>query len=198
MEIVQVPPFAAIVSHVLALTLNGGVAAGAAVNEIGNGLLLTSVMLCGELTASTGTCPKASDFGLAFIFGARPLPFSLTLCSPSEALLFTSSHPCRSPFAVGAKASSIVQEAPGCSSGGQLLEVTTNPLLTVGRPKVTGRPLESLTTFTFAALLWWPTTSLGNEIDLGLTSSVALGPSSVAAVDGVSLLSARFCPVRKL
>ena len=44
-EIVQVPPFAAIVSHVLALTLNGGVAAGAVVNEIGAGLLLTSVML---------------------------------------------------------------------------------------------------------------------------------------------------------
>src|SRR5208282_4748931 len=44
-EIVQVPPFAAIVSHVLALTLNGGVAAGAVVNEIGAGLVLTSVML---------------------------------------------------------------------------------------------------------------------------------------------------------
>ena len=45
MEIVQVPGFAAIAPHVLALTLNGGVAAGAVVNEIGAGLRLTSVTL---------------------------------------------------------------------------------------------------------------------------------------------------------
>ena len=44
-EIVQLPPFAAIVPHVLALTLNGGVAAGAVVNEIGAGLRSTSVTL---------------------------------------------------------------------------------------------------------------------------------------------------------
>jgi hypothetical protein len=30
-----------------------------------------------------------------------------------------------------------------------------------------------LTTFIFAGLPWWPTTSFGNEIDLGLASSVA-------------------------
>lgn len=44
-EIVQVAPFAAIVPHVLAVTLNGGVAAGAVVNEIGAGLRLTRVTL---------------------------------------------------------------------------------------------------------------------------------------------------------
>jgi len=44
-EMVQVPPFAAIVSHVFAATLNGGVAAGAVGNEIGAGPGLTSVML---------------------------------------------------------------------------------------------------------------------------------------------------------
>ncbi len=46
-EIVQVPPFAAMVPQVLAVTLtaNGGVAAGAVVKEIGVALSLTSVML---------------------------------------------------------------------------------------------------------------------------------------------------------
>ena len=49
-EFVHVPPLGAIVSQVFAVTLNGGVAAGAAVNVIGVGLSLTSVMLCAELT----------------------------------------------------------------------------------------------------------------------------------------------------
>src|SRR5580704_16690770 len=51
-EIVHVPPFGAIVLQVFAVTLNGGVAAGAVVNVIGAGLSLTMVMVCGELTAS--------------------------------------------------------------------------------------------------------------------------------------------------
>jgi len=85
----QLPPFAAIVPQVLALTLNGGVAAGAVVNQIGAGLGLTSVMLWEELTASADTCPKLSDCGYAFIFGATPRPFSLTVCDPNSALLFT-------------------------------------------------------------------------------------------------------------
>lgn len=44
-EIVQRPPFAATVWQVFALTLNGGVAAGAVANETGAGLSLTTVML---------------------------------------------------------------------------------------------------------------------------------------------------------
>src|SRR6266436_7136595 len=44
-ERVHVPPFAAIVVHVLAVTLNGGVAAGAVFNDIAAGLSLISVML---------------------------------------------------------------------------------------------------------------------------------------------------------
>ena len=44
-EIVQMPPLGAIVVQVLALTLNGGVAAGAVVNVMGAGLSLISVAL---------------------------------------------------------------------------------------------------------------------------------------------------------
>ena len=40
-EIVQLPPFGASVPQVLAVTLKGGVAAGAELNEIGEGLSLT-------------------------------------------------------------------------------------------------------------------------------------------------------------
>jgi len=54
-----------------------------------------------------------------------------------------------------------------------LLELTTNPLLTVGCHKVTGTAVAWLTTFIFAGLPRWPTTSFGNEIDLGLASRVA-------------------------
>ena len=44
-EMVQLPPSGAKVPHVFAVTLKGGVAAGVAVNEIGEGLSLTIVML---------------------------------------------------------------------------------------------------------------------------------------------------------
>jgi len=81
------------------------------------------------------------------------LPFSLTLCEPNLALLFTSSCPSCLPLAVGTNATSIVQEAPGCSSAGQLLKVTTNPRLTVGGRKLTGISAEVLITTTFVALL---------------------------------------------
>jgi len=154
---VQVPPFGAIVSQVLAVTLNGGVAAGAVVNEIGAALSLTSVTLCAELTASADTCPRLIDFGV-FSFGARPLPFSLIVRTPYEALLFNCNCPIRLPFALGTNATPIVHEAPDCSTAGQLLEVTTNPLLTVGSHIVTGVVAAVLITVTFAALLWWPTT----------------------------------------
>src|SRR5258708_21565984 len=81
-EIVHVPPFAAIVVHVLTVTLNGGVAAGAVVNEIGSGRSLTSVMLWAELTASTDTGSKLNDFCCALIFAGKPFPFTLILCTP--------------------------------------------------------------------------------------------------------------------
>lgn len=100
-EIVQVPPFGASVPQVFAVTLNGGVAAGAVVNVIGDGLGLLSVMLKGELTLPVDTFPKASVFGLAFIVGAIPLPLRTTICLPDSALLFTCNVPLRSPVAVG-------------------------------------------------------------------------------------------------
>ena len=84
---VQVPPFGAIVLQVFAVTLNGGVAAGAVVNDIGAGLSLTMVMLRGELTASADVCSKLSELGFVFIFGATPLPFSLIARTPYLALL---------------------------------------------------------------------------------------------------------------
>lgn len=135
---------------------------------------------------STDTWPKLSDCGCAFIFGATPWPLSLTVCDPNEALLFTRSSPCCLPFAVGTNATSIVQEAPGCSSPVQLLEVTTNPLLNSGCDKLTGTAAAWLATVIFAGLPWWPTTSLGNEIDLGLASSLAKTGLAVAAGAGVT------------
>lgn len=137
-EIVQVPPFAAIVWQVLALTLNGGVAAGAVVSETGAGLSLTTVMLWEELTASADTGPKLSDFGRVFIFAARPLPLSLTIRIPDRALLFNCSCPVCLPAEVGTEAISSVQDAPGCNRAGQLFDITANPLLTFGCHKVTG------------------------------------------------------------
>jgi len=86
-EIAHVPPFGAIVVQVFAVTLNGGVAAGAVVNEIGAGLSLTTVMLWGELTASGDVCSKLNDLGFVFIFGAKPLPFNLIARTPYFALL---------------------------------------------------------------------------------------------------------------
>ena len=152
-EIVQVPPFAAIVVHVLAVTLNGGVAAGAVVNEIGDGLSLMIVMLLAELTASAETGSKLSDFGCALIFGATPLPFSLIARTPYLALLFSCSCPFFFPFAVGANATAIVHEPPGGISDGQVFEVTTNPLLAVGCDRVTDVFPAVLITVIFADLL---------------------------------------------
>jgi hypothetical protein len=151
-EIVHVPPFAAIVVHVFAVTLNGGVAAGAVVNEIGAGLSLTRVMLWAELTASADTGSKFNDFGCAFIFAATPLPFSMIARTPNFALLFSCSCPFCFPFAVGADATAIVHEPPGGITDGQLLEVTTNPLLAVGGDKLTDAAAAVLITVTFADL----------------------------------------------
>jgi hypothetical protein len=184
-ETVQVPPSAAMVSQVLALTLNGGVAAGAVVNKIGAGLRLTSVMLWEGLTASGDTGPKLNVFGFTRIFGARPLPFSFTVSNPNEALLFKRSCPFCLPFEVGKNATSIVQEAPGCSFAGQLFAVTIYPLLAVGCPSIRGVVVDGLIRATFAGLLWLPTTWLGNEIDLGLASSVADSELGEAAGVGI-------------
>ena len=107
-------------------------------NDIGAGLSLTTVMVRGELTASTDVCSKLSDLGFVFIFGATPLPFSLIARTPNLALLFNCSCPFCFPFAVGANATPIVQEPPGGITDGQVFEVTTNPLLAVGGDSVTG------------------------------------------------------------
>jgi hypothetical protein len=164
---------AARVSQVLAVTLNGGVAAGAVANEIGAGLSLTSVMLSEGLTASADTRAKLNELVLTLNFGATPLPLSLTVCDPNIALLFNCSWPFWLPFAVGTDATSIVQDAPGCSVSGQSLDNTANPLLTVGGDKVTGVFDVLLIAVTVVALLGWPTTSAGNEIDLGRALRVA-------------------------
>src|ERR1700678_988692 len=153
-EIVQVPPFGAIVSQVLAVTLNGGVAAGAVENEIGAGLSLMSIMLSAELTASTGTGSKLSAFGRAFIFAARPLPpLSSIVRKPNSALLFNCNCPFTLPFATGANATPIVHEARGASVAGQSLEVMTNPVLTVSGPRITVVDTAVLVSVTFADLL---------------------------------------------
>jgi hypothetical protein len=90
-----------------------------------------------------------------------------------------------------------------------LFAVTINPLLAVGCPTVTGIVADVLIRATFAGLLWLPTTWPGNEIDLGLASSVAdsgLGEavgvaSCVSAIAGVALArittiaAARIAPV---
>src|SRR5258708_16499408 len=76
-EIVQVAPFGASVVQVLALTLYGGVAAGATVSVMGTGLGLISVTICVEpalpdwVRALTRTRPKSSDFGVALSAGAK-------------------------------------------------------------------------------------------------------------------------------
>lgn len=139
-------------SQVFAVTLNGGVAAGAAVNVIGVGLSLTSVMLCAELTASADTASKLSDFGCVFIFGATPFPLSLIARTPYSALLFNCNSPLCFPFAVGANATAIVQEPPGAITDGQLFAVTTNPALTVGGDRTTDTAPAVLITVTFADL----------------------------------------------
>lgn len=151
-EMVQVPPFGAILLQVFAVTLNGGVAAGAVVNVIDAGLSLTTVMLWGELTASVEVCSKLSDLGFVFIFGAMPLPFSLTDRTPNLALLLNRSCPFCFPFAVGTKATLIVQERPGGITDGQVLDVTTNSRLAVAGDNVTAALAAVLVTVILADL----------------------------------------------
>jgi hypothetical protein len=139
--------------QVLAVTLNGGVAAGAVVNEMGAGLSLISVILWPTLTASADTGAKFNDFGFALIFAPTPLPFSLIRRTPYLASLFNCSCPCCFPFTVGADATAMVQEAPAGMIDGQLFEVTTNPLLTVGGSRATAAFAAVLVTITLAALL---------------------------------------------
>jgi len=125
------------------------------------------------LTLSALTGPKFNDCGFAFILGATPLPFSLTVREPNEALLFTCSEPFCLPFATGNDATPIVQETPPCSFSGQLFDVTENPLLTVGCLKVTATPAVRLTICIFDGWPRCPTTSLAKVTDRGLASSVA-------------------------
>ena len=122
-------------------------------NEIGAGLSLISVMLWAMLAASADTGPKVNDFGCDLIFGATPLPFSLTTRTPNLASLFNRNCPVCLPFTVGFDATAIVQEAPGGNTDGQSFEVTTNPLLTVGGSRATAAFAAVLITITFAALL---------------------------------------------
>jgi hypothetical protein len=171
-EIVQVPPFGAIARHVFAVTLNGGVAAGAVVNEIGAGLSLTTVMVCGELTASADVCSKLSDLGLVVILGARPLPFSLIARTPNWASLFNCNRPFCFPLAAGANATSIVHEPPGCITVGHVLEVTTNPGLAAS-DNVTDADAAVFTTVIFEDLPWCPTIWSAKKIDVGFALSVA-------------------------
>ena len=79
-EMVQVPPLAAIVSQVLAITLYGGVAAGAAVSVIETGLELISVTFCDLVPVPADIWPYFSALGCIFKVGANPLPLSLTGC----------------------------------------------------------------------------------------------------------------------
>ena len=79
-EMVQVPPLAGIVSQVLAITLYGGVAAGAAVSVIETGLELISVTVCDLAAALADVWPYLSALGCIFRAGANPLPLSLTGC----------------------------------------------------------------------------------------------------------------------
>lgn len=156
-------------------------------NEIGAGLSLTSVMLWAELTASTDTGSKLTDFGCAFIFGASPLPFSLIARTPNLALLFSCNRPFWFPFATGTDATVSVHEPCGGITDGQLFEVTTNPLLTVGGERTTDAAAAVLITVTFADLPWWPTTWPENERDLGLALSVAKTGLGDAVGVGVSV-----------
>jgi hypothetical protein len=153
------------------------------------------------LTLSAGTGPKFSDCGFAFIPGATPLPFSLTVCDPNEALLFTCSQPFCLPFATGSDATSIVQEAPAGSSRGQLFDVTENPPLTVGCLKVTATAELWLTISIFDGGPRWPITSLANVTNRGLASSVAetgLGVAGEIFGVGVAVIlaaAAAACPL---
>src|ERR1700722_12878430 len=105
------------------------------------------------LTASADTGPKVNDFGFALIFGATPLPFSLITRTPNLASLFNRSCPSCFPFTVGFDATATVQEARAGNTCGQLFEVTTNPLLTVGGSRATAAFAAVLVTITFADLL---------------------------------------------
>src|SRR5260221_8539493 len=70
-EIVHVPPFAAIVVHVLAVTLNGGVAAGAVVNLVGSGRSVTSGMVWGRSGEHTSAIPSHSDIVWRLLLGKK-------------------------------------------------------------------------------------------------------------------------------
>jgi len=78
--IVQVPPLGAIDAQVLAVTLYGGVAAGATVSVIETGLGLVRVTSRETPPAPANIWPKLRDFGCVFRDGAKPLPVSLTCC----------------------------------------------------------------------------------------------------------------------
>ena len=62
----------------MAITLYGGVAAGAAVSVIETGLGFVSVTFCDLPAGPANTWPKLSDFGCILTGGAKPLPLSLT------------------------------------------------------------------------------------------------------------------------
>jgi hypothetical protein len=182
---VQLPPFGAKVPQVFAVTLNGGVAAGADVNEIGFGVSLTIVTLCEELTASGDTGSKLSDFGFAFTLGARPLPFRMIARVPYSALLFNRNCPVCLPFRLGTDATPIVQVVRGFNTAGQLFEVIVKPVLTTGSDMVTELYAAALNTVTVAVLLVRPITWLENEMDRGLASSAA--KTGLGVDDGVGV-----------
>src|SRR5260370_15759194 len=99
-EIVQVASGAS-VAQVLAVTLYGGVAAGAIVSVMGTGLGLLSVTIwVGPAVPDSErerTRPKSSDFGCILSAGATALPLSLTGRCPLDALLLTRIGPCWVP-----------------------------------------------------------------------------------------------------